>query len=62
MTEIGCDFDGIITVRQGGTIDLREFVDLASTIANLVPQSRGLLLLDWLQIKYWAFRARMRRL
>ena len=55
MIEIDCKLDGITAIRHSGSITIREFADLASTVADLALQDRGLLLFDWLQVEHWLF-------
>jgi hypothetical protein len=46
---------GVVTIRFRGAVTNREFIDLATTIANFGSTGRMLLYLDWVGIDRWAF-------
>jgi hypothetical protein len=46
---------GVVTIRFRGAVTNREFIDLATTIANFGSTGRILVYLDWVGIDRWAF-------
>ena len=47
--------ESVVTIRFRGAVTNREFIDLATTIANFGSADRAFVYLDWVGIDRWAF-------